>query len=430
MSSLLTFLRRCLPACAILLACSTPGPRVPESVAPEPAPIPLGPAGSHPLIFQKVLYRIPTGQVLGEARAGRRVIDELRWGRSSTQTLDFNVAVTDRMRSLGYNMRDAADSLFEPAGVIHARYELAAVLHDVALDFAYPPSRKDGVSGVGIGKADVVVELQLFDALAKQTIYTRTFEGHGEDTGLKPNPIMDAVANAVARAAADPEFVAILSRDSASEDPAENASRVQIAGCNAPVDLSLPEGMDQTLNSIVSIRVGQISGSGVILSAEGWVLSASHVVGDDNEIWVRLRAGIEVPATLVRNDKRLDLALLRLAGRGYPCSPPRLAQEPLTLGSDVFAVSSLHEPAGRPTISRGVVSGYPEREGIRFIQTDASVNPGSSGGPLLSADGRIVGIVVQKAAGVGVEGIGLAIPIEEVVEGLSLEVSAPGPSPP
>jgi len=97
-----------------------------------------------------------------------------------------------------------------------------------------------------------------------------------------------------------------------------------------------------------------------------------------------------------------------------------------SLGSDVFAVSSLEErTGGKPTISRGVVSGFPEKAGIRFLQTDASVNAGSSGGPLFTSDGRVAGIIVQKRRGPGVEGIGLAVPMAEVVEGLSLDLSSP-----
>lgn len=104
------------------------------------APIPLGDAGSQPMIFKKLVFRIPKGTILGESRESRvggEVIDELRWEQASTTTADFNVAVTDAFRKLGYDMRDLADSLFEPANTIKVRYELAAILHQVELDYEF-----------------------------------------------------------------------------------------------------------------------------------------------------------------------------------------------------------------------------------------------------------------------------------------------------
>ena len=95
----------------------------------------------------------------------------------------------------------------------------------------------------------------------------------------------------------------------------------------------------------------------------------------------------------------------------------------LELGSDVFAINVAIGEEERPSVARGVVSGFPEKEGRRFIQTDASLNPGSSGGPLLATDGAIAGITVLKVVGRGIEGLGLAVPTPEALRQLGVEWS-------
>ena len=73
------------------------------------------------------------------------------------------------------------------------------------------------------------------------------------------------------------------------------------------------------------------------------------------------------------------------------------------------------------TVSKGIVSGYRNLEDKNYIQTDVSINSGNSGGPLLNAEGVVIGIVVAKITGNDVEGLGFAIPIDEAVKGLNIK---------
>lgn len=408
--------------CVLFLACSqkTPAPVQPESV---PKPIPLGEHGSHALFFKNVSYRIPTGTILGEVRVGRDVIDEMRWTVARSRALDFNVSVTDGLRDLGYEMRDSADALFDPTGEVKIRYVMAAVLHTVELDFEYEKTRRRR-NTTGVGTADVEVEVQLFDAVANRTVYRRTFYGHGEDAGMKPNPIINAVVEAILKSTTDPAFVKLVSK---RPDPAEGSitsiSKLDLAACQRDESTVLPLDLPTALESVVEIQVGRVLGTGVIISPDGWILTAAHVVNDAPEIWVRFRNGAQVLAALERSDARFDVALIRVQGRSYPCSPIRLATEDLAIGSDVFTINLALGDDSKPAVARGVVSGFPELEGKRFIQTDASVNAGSSGGPVFAPDSSIAGITVLKAYGIGVEGIGFAVPIDDVIRYLSVGFS-------
>ena len=197
---------------------------------------------------------------------------------------------------------------------------------------------------------------------------------------------------------------------------------LELTTCPGDESVSLPRDLPKILDSVIEIQVGSSMGTGVIVSPDGWIVTAAHVVDDAVEIWVRFPNGAQVPATLHKSDPEFDVALLRIVGRDYPCSRIRTATHDLELGRDVFAVNLALGENRNPTVTRGVVSGYPEQQGKRFIQTDASVNPGSSGGPLFASDGTIAGITVGKIMGVGIEGLGFALPIREVVHHLSVHI--------
>lgn len=411
-----------LALACLALGCARPPESAPEAAA-EPAAIRLGPGGSEPLSFRRVVYRIPSNAVIGEVRVGSLSREEMRWTVSRSQSMAFNVAVTDGLRRLGYDVRDEADALFDPNGSAKVRYEMAAILHDASVDYQYRANRARDGAGEGVGVAEVEVEVRLFDTLAKQTVYERRFRGQGRDEGIRPNPMMSAIVDAILETTSDPDFVArvAIDPDAAGRSQAR-APQLTLAACPTPVDQLLPDALPETLASVVEIRAGSVGGTGVIVSPDGWILTAAHVVRDAPEVWVRIDAGPQLPATVHASDATADLALLRIPGRAHPCSPMRATDGALDLGSDVFAVHVSIDEGGRPTVTRGVVSGFPVRDGQRLIQTDASINLGSSGGPLLAPDGTVAGITVMKVVGVGIEGLGFAVPASEAIRQLSIEL--------
>ncbi len=158
----------------------------------------------------------------------------------------------------------------------------------------------------------------------------------------------------------------------------------------------------------------QSLGSGVIIDAEGHVLTNEHVIGRASRISVTLADGREFDATLVGADPNNDLAVLQIRGEGkLPWVEPGTS-EGLMVGEPVIAIGN---PFGLSnTVTTGVVSALDrsirseDRAFYGFIQTDASINPGNSGGPLLNAEGSLIGIntaIYQRA-----QGIGFAIPID------------------
>jgi len=169
--------------------------------------------------------------------------------------------------------------------------------------------------------------------------------------------------------------------------------------------------------AVVNLRVGRGqrvgTGSGVLFSPEGYLLTNHHVVGDSDKARVRLHDGQEVNGRVVGNDPWTDLALVRADGGSFPYA--KLGDSAaLRVGQLVVAIGS---PLGfESTVTAGVVSAIGRT--LRsitghlvdnVIQTDAALNPGNSGGPLVDSRGHVVGIntaVIQPA-----QGICFAIPI-------------------
>ncbi len=175
-------------------------------------------------------------------------------------------------------------------------------------------------------------------------------------------------------------------------------------------------------------------GSGFIVSADGYILTNNHVIkglddSEPDEIAVKLRDGREFVAELVGTDRETDVALLKIEAEGLPHLTLGNSQE-LRVGDIVFAIGN---PLGIGlTVTQGIVSAK-ERTDLdilpggyeSFIQTDAAINRGNSGGPLVDGRGRVVGInsAILSSLGGGNIGLGFAIPIDlaaNIAESLAL----------
>lgn len=154
-------------------------------------------------------------------------------------------------------------------------------------------------------------------------------------------------------------------------------------------------------------------GSGFIISSDGLVLTNAHVVREAREVNVTLADRREFKARVLGADATTDVAVLRIDAKGLPVVRLGDAQQ-LQVGDPVLAIGS---PFGlEQTATQGIVSAkgrsLPGDTAVPFIQTDAAVNPGNSGGPLLDASGAVVGINAQiYSQSGGYQGLAFAIPI-------------------
>ena len=183
----------------------------------------------------------------------------------------------------------------------------------------------------------------------------------------------------------------------------------------APV-LTLPDVMAMVEPTVVRIESAESSGSGVIISRTGYVLTNNHVVEDVHLLRVTVSSGEEYDSVVIARDEQKDLAILGIiADRSDFLESVLGSSNNATVGDEVVAIGYSLGLEGQSTFTKGVISAIRKTEngGHTYIQTDAAVNPGNSGGPLVNLKGEVIGVNTAKYVGEGVEGIGLAIPIDE-----------------
>lgn len=170
--------------------------------------------------------------------------------------------------------------------------------------------------------------------------------------------------------------------------------------------------LPQQMNPGAQLFRGQ--GSGFIISPDGLVLTNAHVVRDAKQVTVKLSDRREFAAQVLGSDPATDIAVLRVDAKGLPTvqlGDPKQVQ----VGDYVLAIGA---PYGfEQTATQGIVSAkgrsLPGESGVPFIQTDAAVNPGNSGGPLFDAAGRVVGVNAQiYSQSGGFQGLAFSIPVD------------------
>lgn len=178
--------------------------------------------------------------------------------------------------------------------------------------------------------------------------------------------------------------------------------------------MRLPEGFPQIPGfGDMQPRKQQGTGSGVIISSDGYILTNNHVAGSADQIKVKLADGREFKARVIGKDAETDLAVIKIDEQNLPFA--RLGDsDKVEQGEWVIALGS---PFGlQQTMTAGIVSAVGRDLGAssqftNFIQTDASINPGNSGGPLINMEGEVIGINSMIFSQTGTsEGIGFAIP--------------------
>jgi putative serine protease PepD len=202
---------------------------------------------------------------------------------------------------------------------------------------------------------------------------------------------------------------------------------------SATASLTVPAIYQRVAPSVVAISAGGGFGTGIIVADDGTIITAAHVVADASAIVVTYADGTLTRATILSSNKQMDIALLTPAKL-----PPVVVPAALGGNADIGApVVAIGNPLGlTDSVSAGVVSGLNrsadtdtgKRSGL--IQFDASVNPGSSGGPLLDGRGLVIGIVVALAEPDGraaFAGIGFAVPIGAALGGTAGNGPGTGP---
>ena len=188
-------------------------------------------------------------------------------------------------------------------------------------------------------------------------------------------------------------------------------------------DVSVASVAARVIPSTVAVDTSSLlragSGSGVVYGEDGYIITNNHVIEGSSDISVVFADGARFPAETVGTDRTTDIGVLLVQRRDLSPIPVGSADD-LVIGEPAVAVGNPLGLAGGPTVTTGIVSALDRRlraggdeDLFGLVQTDAPIAPGSSGGALVDASGRLIGITTAIAvSNVGAEGLGFAVPID------------------
>lgn len=386
-----------------------------------------------PVAFDKLLADVFTdGEKIGTIRFLNGAKETLKWeGSVKTGAPQFEEVFYNVLEEAGYQTPKSIQTkiqLFKPTETVAPpppRFLVGLKLKAItySIQEVERNKRKEYISLV-----KMQCEWQVLDKTKDQVIITYQNEGTYKSRNSRK---IDNIQNLPPFEDALIDFLANSGLYEIVKDSRPVFSTYASAGANPDRIYKIDEvlnpqfdklsDMIQYVNpSCVTIITDRGFGSGVIITEEGLLLTAYHVVKESNRINVQFSSGIKLGAELIVYDEDSDIAMLNITGSGY--QPLPLSAAEVKLGEDLITIGTPSELALGQSVSKGIVSGKRMNGAIAVLQIDMAVSPGNSGGPLLNDNGEVVGIVQRKIFGGGVEGIGFGIPIPAVIDILHLEL--------
>ncbi len=354
----------------------------------------------------------------------------LEWGVGTTVLGNWSTELGEvfyqALNSKGLNITGSPAQMFRRSDSVgSAEYLVGARITKISGNFCQSHDWWDGLPlGKYSGEMFIDVQWTIFSSILQRRVLRTNTQGYFKLVKSKQNGIILALHESFAIAAENlltsQKFVDIAS-GKAPVDTASNAGPVRYFSTRKLSSRSLNKRISTVLSSVVTVRVGLGHGSGFVISEDGLILTNQHVVGDAKRVSIILSNGIEFEgAVLARNQVR-DVALIKIPLR-VPSYLPVRTQGPARL-EKVFVIGTPIKPGLRSTVTSGVVSAIRiiSRSGLTFIQSDAAISPGNSGGPLLDKNGNVIGISVASVAHVSAQGLNLFIPIGDALDALNLK---------
>lgn len=404
-----------LAAAMAASACLAGAEVPPVTVVAVNKPVDVAPAKTGQRIAVKSFYVKPTGEKIGVEQTGLFCSGgtDVRFSQNLAKRVLENAGLILRreLDAAGYpKVQESAFETSQPNSSVE--YEIAATLVDLQVNVC-------GGVDAWLGGVWMKLDWELFSPRERRVVYRAEHEGSYQDTS-KRVPFRDmhqmALTAAVKNLLADPRFVAQATQR-ATGTAAEVQTSLSVAvrhagGANAQARMPILQ------SSVVTIFSGAGSGSGFYIHADGYVLTNHHVVGDAKFVKIKLANGRELLGEVLRTVALRDVALVKT--EAVALAPMELAVSEPKVGEEVYALGSPFGDTFASTVTRGVLSSIREIDQLRWLQSDVRVLPGSSGGPLVAADGAVVAIAARGAAGMN-----LFVPIAEAMGALKIEFAKP-----
>jgi len=400
------------------------------SMPPPAVVVPLKPdVAVRPFAFTRLYMKLNLGQEWASPHVGLFCLPstKIAWktGQAAISSASLYVdALRSEMRSAGFKVDGEQDSLFAQSAT--SDIQVGALINNAELSYCMPK--------VGFGSSDIKgyailnVQWQIYSNMQRTVIAKIVTRGGMEIKTSSPGGpeqlLVGAFRENVRNLIASEEFRRDLTGKPAPTTDVAGPAPVVSAAPLAPIGLvgasqAGPRALSEAIKSVVVVYTGRGQGSGFLASSDGYILTDRHVVGDDKTVAIRWSDGVETVGEVVRSDKVRDVALVKTDPRGR--LPLKLGRDPLQPGDTVFAIGTPLDTKFQSTVTRGIISAYRTFGGLRFIQSDVSVNHGNSGGPLLDDKGVVVGLAESSygVGGVPVD-INLFTPVDDAMFSLNL----------
>ena len=314
----------------------------------------------------------------------------------------------------------AGDTTDPFAAKTAGEFSLGGTITALNSGFCYPSfGDKNRIAGF----TTLEIDWQIYSNVERRVIAKLHATGEYKTDAFIPGSfeavMFEALNDSLRKLTASPEFIqAISQRTSAPppSSPAASKSALALAGAKDAKPTKIPDAV----GAVVLVLSGGGHGSGFLVSSDGYLMTAEHVVGSDKYVKIRWSDGLEGIGEVVRTDKRRDVALIKTEPRGR--QPLALRREPPQPGDTVFAIGAPIDPKLQNTVTRGVVSANRILDGFSFIQSDVTVDPGNSGGPLLDEQGRVLGFTDKGLrTAEAPTGLNFFVPIDDALRFLSAE---------
>lgn len=252
----------------------------------------------------------------------------------------------------------------------------------------------------------------------------RTTEGVAKSEERVPDLLKRALVAAVGNFLADPAFLEQIKTPVAAQGADKPDAPAERSGAALTLDelklVSAPKGgmqknQPQISAATVTLETNRGSGSGFFIHKEGYLLTNQHVIAGSKYVKVKLTNGDKLVAEVLKANELEDVALLKTPP--VELSPLAIRFDSADVGETVFAIGS---PLGvlTNTMTKGVLSADRNVQGKRLLQSDVAIAPGSSGGPLLDAEGRVIGVTKSTLA--ARQGFSFFIPIQEALRAVEI----------
>ncbi len=384
--------------------------------------LPTAVAGSQTVQCNLVNVRLKGGDKMGNFMVRDEPMEILYFGKSLDVDADhLKSNVNSTLKDLGFNVPGSESRSVFSAGS-NSRYSLQGEMRELKYDIMATHKYES------LARFETRCTVEVTWKLVNQNRQT-VFEQKTTGTGVKfekggSAAFESAFENALYTFLGNKEIATALAKPSGGDATVAATASDKLAPIAvrraAQPKLTADNGVSTAARSVVIVETTDGHGSGCVISADGYIVTNAHVVGQEDEVKVLLADGVQSKGRVVRVNPEMDLALVKIETDGltaFQLPSASLAD----IGADVFAIGTPADKELGQTVTKGIISARRKIEGHSFLQTDVSINGGNSGGALVTRSGQLLGIVNAKLVGKGIEGIGFAIPAEQVSEALQLK---------